>query len=289
MQTGMKITQLLGLCTVATALLLTPGAAQAKGTPAGGEPGAKQALEIAQQSASELSGHFEHAGSIVFFTSHREASGATSARVEIGPLVLEATREPVHGDVTWTGHGDSLILPDREALTALAIELNQGLFARNDLPAHEDFFHRLVNYWAEAPLGLALEERTVVRPEATIGRPGPRQEGAPEGCYFADNNGITYFSCSYNNKVVCHDQNGGGHCWLCQSVLAGCGGECLGECGPGCYGLNIVTWDCGDHDQCCRQHGGCTNPFDSECGDEYFEAADDFLDGTPNCWFCGGI
>lgn len=57
----------------------------------------------------------------------------------------------------------------------------------------------------------------------------------------------------------------------------------MGECGPGCNGLNIYTYDCGDHDRCGRVHGGSTNPWDSECGDEYFEADDDFIWGWPNC------
>ncbi len=32
--------------------------------------------------------------------------------------------------------------------------------------------------------------------------------------------------------------------------------------------------DCAEHDRCCRVHGGCLNPFDTECGDEFQEAAD---------------
>jgi hypothetical protein len=32
-----------------------------------------------------------------------------------------------------------------------------------------------------------------------------------------------------------------------------------------------------DHDQCGREHGGSTDPNDGSCGDEYWEADDDFL------------
>ena len=58
----------------------------------------------------------------------------------------------------------------------------------------------------------------------------------------------------------------------------------MGECGSGCDGLNIFTYDCGDHDRCGRVHGGSANPWDAECGDEYWEADDDFLWGYPNCY-----
>lgn len=46
---------------------------------------------------------------------------------------------------------------------------------------------------------------------------------------------------------------------------------------PGNNGIDTATQDCGDHDQCGRIHGGSANPWDAECGDEYFEADDDFL------------
>jgi hypothetical protein len=52
---------------------------------------------------------------------------------------------------------------------------------------------------------------------------------------------------------------------------------------PTVNGLNIYTYDCGDHDRCGRVHGGSLNPWDAECGDDYWEADDDFLWGWPNC------
>lgn len=62
------------------------------------------------------------------------------------------------------------------------------------------------------------------------------------------------------------------------------GDRCLGRCGSGCPGIFTLasawTKDCLDHDQCGRVLGGSTNPFDSNCGDEYAQAADDYLFGV---------
>jgi len=105
---------------------------------------------------------------------------------------------------------------------------------------------------------------------------------AAAACQVSDNNGIWYWSCSTLTRSLCHDTRG--HCYLCESIRSGpSSSECYGECGPGCNGLNIYTYDCGDHDRCARVHGGALNPWDADCGDEYRDAADDFLNGWPNC------
>ena len=102
-------------------------------------------------------------------------------------------------------------------------------------------------------------------------------------CQVADDNGIWYFNCQTRHRTLCHDTRG--HCWLCESIHSGPGSrDCVGECGPGCNGLNIYTYDCGDHDRCARVHGGAWNPWDADCGDEYWDADDDFIWGWPNCW-----
>jgi hypothetical protein len=51
----------------------------------------------------------------------------------------------------------------------------------------------------------------------------------------------------------------------------------LGECGSGITGIGTYTYDCGDHDRCGRVHGGSWLPWDGNCGDEYWDADDDFL------------
>src|SRR5690606_11594136 len=70
------------------------------------------------------------------------------------------------------------------------------------------------------------------------------------------------------------------HCFAGKSVTAGPGStSCKGECGPGCYGSGVYSYDCLDHDQCCREGFSCFVGSDKACGDEFWEADDDFWFG----------
>lgn len=276
------------LAVAALLLLLSTGAAVAAPVDRG-----LGTLEIGSRGPAEISGQFGRAGSLLFFSSRRVAASLIVVQVQVNGVVLDASMSLEPWEVNWTGHGSALFRHDRDTLLAFTRRLDERLAPQTRaLPPHEDILRRLAHFWAEAPVGQTLGEQRVTKPAA--GRPDPRFPGespfaAVEGCYIPENNGVTLFSCTFQNKVVCHDADNGGHCFTCEAVPAGCGGSCLAECGPGCFGTNTVSWDCGDHDRCCQHHGGCTNPFDSNCGDEYFEAADDFISGIFNCPFCGGI
>lgn len=106
---------------------------------------------------------------------------------------------------------------------------------------------------------------------------------ANQACQQSNEDGILYltgYSSVSKNTVwsrwQCHDTTS--HCMLCYSTSAGPGtSSCKGECGPGCWGVGSYTYDCMDHDQCCREGYSCTDPWNSSCGDEYREADDDVL------------
>jgi hypothetical protein len=104
----------------------------------------------------------------------------------------------------------------------------------------------------------------VVSPTA----PGSGERAAAlAACQESNEDGIWYWSCATTARWIVHDANS--HCVLWESLTSGPRSSgCLGECGPDCNGLNIYTYDCGDHDRCGRVHGGSLNPWDSECGDE---------------------
>lgn len=100
-----------------------------------------------------------------------------------------------------------------------------------------------------------------------------------------DNGAPLTQACQLIPTELWHDADD--HDFCLEIIPAGCdiATECLGRCGAGCgsTGSGIYSLDCAEHDRCCRAHGGCFNPLDSECGDEYREAASDFLFGSPNC------
>lgn len=111
----------------------------------------------------------------------------------------------------------------------------------------------------------------------------------------SDNDGVTPLPnpCSVvSDSPVWHDAKRHGFCL--ESLPAGCDGsaDCLGRCGASCGsgGKGRYYLDCAEHDRCCRVHDGCSNPFHSGCGDEFWEAADDFFFGSTNCAAgCGAV
>lgn len=218
------------------------------------------------------------------------------------------------------GHGAILDHEQRTAFLGLAEMLHQlwiepAKSGKAMIPERE-LAVRLIMLIADAPVGISFANQQVARPiirgEGDGGYTTPAREAslvdiasprkitecvaeslehrdgdayetaqAYAACQRADDDGITYMSCATVNRSLCHDA--GAHCFLCEVLLSGPGSAgCMGECGPGCNGIDTYTYDCGDHDRCGRVHGGATNPYDSECGDEYFDADDDFLLATIN-------
>ena len=111
----------------------------------------------------------------------------------------------------------------------------------------------------------------------------------------SDDDGVTLLenACSLTlNDQIWHDAQLGpappAHDFCRETQAVGCDleAECIGLCGPGCgalFGFGIYALDCAEHDRCCGVHGGCFNPIDPNCGDEFTDAADDFLFGSVDC------
>lgn len=103
-----------------------------------------------------------------------------------------------------------------------------------------------------------------------------------QACYQSGEDGILYLTSATSVPKTTTwyrwaEHDCGSHCYAGKSVLAGPGSyKCKGECGPGCYGSGVYSYDCMDHDQCCREGYSCFSSSDSSCGDEYKEADDDF-------------
>ena len=270
-------------------------------------------LQITVDSGDVVTGSFARGAGIVTFEGHRTSAVSASAALVVNGKEVTASRDLKTGTATWSGAGATLKPDDHDVLVALVEALDRRWIeptkdTEATLGGHRDLVLRMTMLLAEAPLGLRLDPQVAPRPgERTLDRTfeltgvAPAEEscladviattdaGSTERrdaliqCQQSNEDGILYFAnCSTGGRTICHDADG--HCFLCEIVSSGPGSSgCLGECGPGCDGLNIFTYDCGDHDQCGRVHGGSLNPWDAECGDEYWEADDDFLWGWPNC------
>jgi len=281
-------------------------------------------FEVTELTDTAISGVLDllYNGQRVTFTSSMATPTMVRLRLELGDVVLEADAHLEGNTRTLDGHGHALSLDQRLALTALALQLHLRLQPyQNALPEHEDLLFRVVNYYAEAPVGWQLR-----RLELTPPPPGPLPLSEPlddtevlgassgqcggdfaedlstcpsSGCV-NDEDGITLLSnpCCCRDHTLCHDAHsfpficgsgstpGQPHRFCCETVRSGCDipSGCLGRCGLGCTGgINtpgegVYTIDCGDHDRCCRVHDtNCLTPASVACGDEYEDAADDFV------------
>ena len=269
-------------------------------------------LSIAS-SVDKVTGGYSRGSSVATFEGRVTGPVSSSATLTVNGKRITAVRDLLSGTASWSADGSALLPDDHETVQALSRAFDQEwvkptLSRQGALGGQRDLLVRLAMLVSEAPLGVNLERQQVPRPGerrldkkfamtgaapavesclsdvmATTTAATPERISAVAACQQSNEDGILYFGdCSTYGRWLCHDADS--HCFLCETISAGpSSSECMGECGPGCNGLNIYTYDCGDHDRCGRAHGGSTNPWDAECGDEYFEADDDFLWGWPNC------
>jgi hypothetical protein len=234
------------------------------------------------------------------------AAGEHKITIDVNGKKFSAKRDKRTGAVKWGGGGRTLTPVDVAALQSMAGEVEKAYLADPggwaDLSGDTDLFIRFVLLLSEAPPGVKLKDvevtAPVIRDEPAVAAPGPAASeekctvgagvemggsaiAAAAACQRADDDGILYMTCSRLNRGLFHDA--AGHCFESESVMSGPGSSgSLGECGTGIVGIGTYTYDCGEHDRCGRVHGGSTNPWDSECGDEYWDADDDFLWARPN-------
>ncbi|MCX7679769.1 MAG: hypothetical protein N2316_11210 [Spirochaetes bacterium] len=172
------------------------------------------------------------------------------------------------------GYGAVLTDDEKDALKLLAGNIIQYLAQRGgELTVHEYAIVRILEYWAESPGNYAIGRREYGQPNFQ----NPIRLG------ISANEGIT---CIRKGTWVTakYDDSKGDHS---ESVLVGStarpGYECMGRCGAGC-GSSLVpsSWckDCLDHDQCSHKNYSSGGASDSNCGDEYNEAADDWMFGV---------
>jgi len=96
------------------------------------------------------------------------------------------------------------------------------------------------------------------------------------------NEGITCVSKGSTVKAQFDDSRGDHTRWVKVGSKAGPSYGCMGRCGGDCGWGAPSAWtkDCMDHDQCSWENGSSGGSSDSNCGDEFNEAADDWTFGV---------
>jgi len=128
---------------------------------------------------------------------------------------------------------------------------------------------RILDYWSQAPANYVYGERLVedkIEPTQRRGNDGVSciKKGRRYSLQYDGSRGNT-------NVTRTANYNGGGSY------------GCMGRCGGGCGRWWIPsswTLDCFEHDECSLRYGASGGSSDSNCGDEFNEAADDWTFGV---------
>jgi hypothetical protein len=241
------------------------------------------------------------------------------ARLEVNGAVI--THEMNYSNNTITIRTDvpvTIDQSDRNVLKTFQSELGRGIQASGGLDNRskaQELLWRLSEMYSEIPLGMKLPPVRVIRKDdkgtdnamvlPTTGAPATNPLGiqvqptadnlltAASSCVEKDGGGFIDLHARAdvcdNDRVLYrsteHDYCPA-HGYISSNVAYGCGSDsCAGRCGSGCGLDGRGAWykDCLDHDICNRAHGSQLGG----CGDEWIEAAEDYLYGAISCTFLG--
>ncbi len=230
-----------------------------------------ETIGLEMQQENEFSGKTKIKGHTLVYSVDAVKELHFRTVVKIDDYVLSAIVKYDNESIDFDAENLVLTGEQKEVLLMLGQQISGYLFeskSTEDFAMGEYTLLRLLEYWAKSPVGYSYQKRTASS-KKTMGN-GLKSR----------NEGIT---CIRRNTFVTAEyDDASGRNYRDRKLVNG--DRCLGRCGSGCPGIFTIasawTKDCLDHDQCGRVLGGSTNPVDRNCGDEFREAADDYLFGV---------
>jgi hypothetical protein len=257
-------------------------------------------LSIDSLNDYEFTGSYDSDVGTVKFVAFVESDTKISAVAFVNDTQIDlyATSED-DGHVGFRVHGGELDEKAHILLDRIHVELadrfpypEEGAML-DESPQHVGLLRNYLGFLSEAPMRMQDDiidtrigrEPKVIRMIPDDKTPTPTQPTptpAPACSDVPDNDGVTILpTCCRGGGAILfqHDDLPGGHCFM---TLAGtCGTSspsgCVGRCGPGCNAGPGYYQDCVDHDLCLDHEGGGSGITPAgKCGDEWWEAVDDF-------------
>lgn len=226
-------------------------------------------LELDQQ-PEHITGSFARAGATVDYDAWSRGPEQASLDLNVNGVAIEVELDMADGILLQDGHGHALQRVDTEALLALRDALyDEDPTLMDSLPG--ELLVRHLDRLAEAPPGLVVAQhdtRLDLQPRmlrsATCG-----------------DDGVTCLAGT-NGTATAYYQPDGGSCTSVSNLSYGEDQSwCRGRCGAGCPGWwfsdDDYTQDCFDHDTCVDELNAGNFFWDSDCGDEFWEADDDYF------------
>lgn len=281
-------------------------------TPVRADDWGEPALEITHRTARKIEGKLAYAGALISFKASLEKEKVAVVNILVNGWPYDARTDATE-KTRLDGHDGALMAEERIALMMLDSVLGPVLKPFAKRPRHEVLLSDYVAMLSEAPVGFTHSAQEIAPPskknkvmqeepahpdgltplelerqQFPALQSSENQTAAAGSCQRSGEAGVVTIPCGSRYPVyatTCHDA---AHCYQCYggAPMGPKSSGCYGRCGPGCgnstrcgrYGL-----DCADHDYCCQAHGGCLDPNDPECGDEFKEASDDFLRAGSCC------
>lgn len=237
----------------------------------GTAPDSAPSLEL-EADATTISGTFVYAGSVIAFRSESPDQQRATLHLDVNGAELEVELDLVAQAYSDDGHLNALHAEDLTALRALRDAVSE---ARPDLleTLHGKLLVRHADRMAEAPVGLTLDRHVVNIAAVTASRFEDRADA--DGC---GGDGATCLSGTNGSNYAVYDPGSNGTCVWRWAQYGENLSNCSGRCGAGCnhWFDDDYTWDCFDHDRCVDHYGGSTLSDNANCGDEFWDAADDY-------------
>jgi hypothetical protein len=241
--------------------------------PAAEAPPPESATAFTVEKLSDAEVNLTHDGVLpVSFLSTSTGAATSRGVVTVGDLTIRVTADLDKQSLDMDAGERALDAAQKNALAEFASQFGEALKDQQDaVPEHAQLLARMTSYWSESPVGRTLKTRTI---EAA----SKRDEGIQ--CITQG----TTVAAEYDSDDVVNATTGASFTdFVVVGSTARPGYECMGRCGPGCQPWYAIgsAWckDCMDHDQCSNVYFASGGSSDPNCGDEYDEAADDWLWG----------
>ncbi|SEK22247.1 hypothetical protein SAMN04487910_0004 [Aquimarina amphilecti] len=190
----------------------------------------------------------------------------------IDKKTIEASVDYEKEGITINGHNNNFTELQKEALLNTGKVISEYLLAtkKGEISMTEYTLLSLIEYWGKSPVNYVYSKREITS------APNPN-------ALKSRNEGIT---CIRKNTYVNaeYDDSRGNHKDRVKVGSKprnnyGCMGRCGGDCGRW-WIPSAWTKDCMDHDQCSNVNNASGGSSDGNCGDEFNEAADDYVFGV---------
>ena len=230
------------------------------------------ALEVTVADDSAIVGSFVHGGSLIEFRSEAAGPSRATLHLDVNGAPIDVVLDLGAQTFSSDGYGHGMFEDDVAALAALRDAFADAYPELVLDTLHGKLLARHADWLAGAPEGLTLARLDV---DMTAVAPKVAKADA-DGC---GGDGATCFPGTNGWDYAVYDPGSDGTCQWTWENYGENAPNCQGRCGDGCnhWFDDDYTWDCLDHDICVKRYGGSELSGNSNCGDEFWDASDDYV------------